>query len=580
MRIQVVVPDEHVTPEVVEPVLEAVTRVNQHMLASGQTPTSHELIKGGAVWRPENMGDEHFDHGGTIASRGWGDCDDWAPLHAATLRQNGTDPGAKTIMVPSGPNTFHALVQRSSGAIEDPSVAAGMKASHTSGMNVSGGMEVYVCDPHDGRIYQGALAPTVGPLSLHCGPGVAVRGCHVIGAGMLYEARVDLPIAGSSLSGVRGHLRARHHGRHRRHVVGGMLPYAIATTHVATSKHAALHGALCGAIVCGDASGMASPIDRYKLLAMQHGMAGHTAGQTHEALRRVILDDVTRAARETGIPAEHHARQLRLSMPNPGYIVGGLFDDIGHFASGIVSDVSNVVSKVADVVPWGDIIHGVEAAVSVVPGLGTAVSDVLAAAETAYNTASALLHGNPLEAGIRAAYNFAMASIPGAAALRFVLDPIVTALIALTVKKEPVATAVLDSLLASVPDAPKIGPVSPRSIAASMAHLIVDKLGVKNTGGGKSAPAAGPPGGGFHAVASAMAAAAKRPGAPAPPQTAKAGALHITVPAPPKKVIPLKVPPALRAPAASMLTSAMKGAAHAATHKLTLQTVNPMVQHV
>jgi hypothetical protein len=580
MRIQVVVPDEHVTPEVVEPVLEAVTRVNQHMLATGQTPTSHELIKGGAVWRPENMGDEHFDHGGTIAQRGWGDCDDWAPLHAATLRQSGEDPGAKTIMVPSGPNTFHAIVQRSNGQIEDPSIAAGMKSSSQSNMNVSGEMQVYVCDPHDGRIYQGAMAPTVGPLSVHCGPGVAVRGCHVIGGGMLYEGRVDLPIAGSSLSGVRGHLRTRHHGRHRSRVIGAALPYAIATTHVATSKAAALRGALCGAIVCGDTSGLAAPLDRYKLLAMQYGMAGHSAGQTHAALMRTMHADIMAESARTGVPPEHHARALRLATATPGSIIGGLFDDIADVASSVVSDVSKVVSTVANVVPWGDIIHGVEAAVSLVPGLGTAVSDVLATAETAYNTAMALLHGNPLEAGIRAAYNYALASVPGAAALRFILDPIVTALINLTVKKEPVGTAVLDSLLASVPDAPKLGPISPRSIAATLAHLIVSHLGVKNTGGGKSKPASGPPGF-ITAINQAVAVqkAQQHPAAP-PPRVVKIGPLHVTTPPPPpaKKVIPLH----MTAPAMSAASGQPKppGAAHAATHKLTLQSVNPMVQHV
>ena len=571
MRIQVAVPDEHVTPEVVEPVLEAVTRLNEHMIRSGQTPTSHELIKSGAKWRPENMGDEHFDHGGTIASRGWGDCDDWAPLHAATLRTSGEDGGARTIMVPSGPNTFHALVQRSSGAIEDPSVAAGMKAAHSSNINISGEMEVYVCDPHDGRIYQGAMAPTVGPLSVHCGPGVAVRGCHVIGGGMLYEARVDLPIAGSSLSGMRGHLRTRHHGRHRKHVVGAMLPYAISTTHVATDKHAALHGALCGAIVTGNCSGMAAPIDRYKLLAMQHGMAGHTAGQTREALRQTMLADVFAETQRTGIPADHLMGALRMSMTNPESSVGNILDDAFDVASSVVSDVSHVVSKVVDVVPWGDIIHGTEAAVSVIPGLGTAVSDILATAETAYNTASALLHGNPLEAGIRAAYNFTLASIPAAAALRFVLDPVVNTLIGMTVHKEPISSAVLDGLLASVPDAPKIGPVSPRSIAASLAHLIVNKLGIKNTGGGKSRPASGP--GIFAAAATAVAhaAAAKRP----PPRTVHIGPYHVTLPPHPKKVAPMRRPH-LQA----LATAKPMGAVHAATHKVTLQTINPMVQHV
>src|SRR5260370_17349938 len=126
MRVRVAVAEEHVTADVIDPVLEAVTRLNEHMITSGQTPTSHELIRSGAIWRPEPMGDEHFDHGATIAARGWGDCDDWAPLHAATLRTSGEDPGATARVIPSGPNTFHAIVQRTDGSIDDPSEAAAM----------------------------------------------------------------------------------------------------------------------------------------------------------------------------------------------------------------------------------------------------------------------------------------------------------------------------------------------------------------------------------------------------------------------------------------------------------------------
>src|SRR5277367_6322528 len=160
MRIRVAVPDDHVTPDVVEPVLEAVTRLNQHMLVTGQTPTATELVRQGAIWRPENMGDEHFDHGGTIASRGWGNCDDWGPLRAADLRVTGEDPGARVVMKPSGPSTFHAMVERSGGAVEtgndDISVKAGMKMHNISGAEDS--PAIWLCDPHDGRIRPSAGA--------------------------------------------------------------------------------------------------------------------------------------------------------------------------------------------------------------------------------------------------------------------------------------------------------------------------------------------------------------------------------------------------------------------------------------
>lgn len=491
MRIRIAVPDEHVSPEVIDPVLEAVTRLNESMILAGQTPTATALVKAGAVWRPENMGDEHFDHGATIASRGWGDCDDWAPLKAAEMRATGEDPGAIARVVPSGPNTYHAIVQRSDGTDlrgrDDVSVQAGMRG-HAA---VSGeGMEVWACDPHDGRIYQGSLAPTVGPLTMHCGPGLAVRGCHVVGGPVLYEARVDMPISGSPL--VHVHSYRRHRPRHRVH---GALPYAISVTHLAGSPQAAISGALCGAVLCGDAAETQSGIDRYKLLALQGAMAGLSPGEVTERLKDQIHRDMVEQAQASGAHPAEHVAALMSQASTPPLVVGGFFDSIAHIASSVVSDVSKVASTVLNVAPWGDIIHGVQAAVSVVPGLGTAVSDVIAAAETAYESAAALLHGNPLEAAIHAAYNFATATIPGASAIRIVLDPIVNTLIGLTVKKEPVESAVLDGLLTAVPDAPKIGSLSPRSVAASLAHLIVDKLGIKKTPGHvpQSKPAAKPP---------------------------------------------------------------------------------------
>lgn len=564
MRIRISVPDEHVTPEVIDPVLEAVTRLDDHMITSGQSPTSRDLIRQGAIWRPEDPGDEHFDHGGTIALRGHGDCDDWAPLHAATLRTSGEDPGAIARVVPSGPNTYHAIVQRSDGTIEDPSVAAGMKANHPS--NISGSeANVWVCDPHDGRIYQGALAPTVGPLSAHCGPTLAVRGC-LTGCGPLFEARVDTPINGSNLVRVRSFTRHKPH--HRRRVIGE-VPYAISVTHHAPTRELALQGAIVGAICCGDASEMVSDVDRYKLLALQHAMAGATPGQVHDMLVQQMHADLYNKAQATGLPPEVHSADLLSQSGAGGIIVGGFFSDLGHIASSIVSDVGKVASSVAKTAgPWvGDIIHGVQAAVSVVPGLGTAVSDVVAAAETAYESAAALLSGNPFAAAIHAAYNFATASVPGASAIRIVLDPVVNTLINLTAGKEPIDSAVLDGLLASVPDVPKFASISPRSVAASLAHLIVNHLGVKHSKSApppKSKPAAPPP---PHVVA-------KSPVKPLfiiPPT-----ALHPAAPTPPH-VIQI---PAIHAAAAVAKASKPMGYAHAATHAKTLATVDTRTTHV
>ena len=536
MRIRVAIPDEHVTPETVEPILEAVTRTNEALIRNGQSPTSFELLDQGATWRPEAPGDEHFDHGATIAERGHGDCDDWGPLHTATLRATGEDPGAITRLVRSGPHTFHALTQMSDGSIQDPSIAAGMKSERPS--NISGEdpyellgddveHNVWVCDPHDGRIYQGALAPAVGPLSLHCGPGVAVRGCRVVGTGMLYEARVDVPILGEPTVGMRHRSRRHRASRRGTPVVHGYVPVAVSVTHRSPHLRHALHGAIAGALLVGDASAMTSSLDHYKLMALQMATKGMGPGEIHKTLMaQMHADMVARAQAQGGHPEDHAADLLAQTMPPHAVLSGeahyhvevhGFFSSLAHIASSVVSDVSKVaktvvpkavladVSKVTSALgnvtkmigPWtGDILHGVEAAVSVIPGLGTAVSDIVAAGESAIESASALLHGNPLEAAIDAAYNFALASIPGASALHPVLDPVKGALVAMTVKHEPVDSAILDGVLSKVPDSPKIGSLSPRSVAASLAHLIVGHLGVRHTPGGpppKSVPALPPP---------------------------------------------------------------------------------------
>jgi hypothetical protein len=506
VRIRIAVPEAFVRPDVVDATLEAVTRLDEHLIRSGQSPTSHELVQQGAVWRPEPPGDEHFDHGGTIAARGWGDCDDWAPLHAATLRASGEDPGAVARVVPSGPSTYHAIVQRSDGAIEDPSVAAGMKAHRVGGIDGET-IAVWAHDPHDGRIYHGQLLPTVAPLQGHCGPNMSVRGITVVGAGDLWEGRCDVPIDGSPLIRVRSYLRHKHgHGHHRHHParrVHGVVPYAISVTGWGSSPVDALHEAVVGAILCGDAAELTTSLDRYKLLATQAAMAGHSPGEVRDMLVDQMTTDVQAAAATDGShPRDHTSRLLTELMQDgtisgvlvscDGYVVGDFFSDIGHIASGVVSAVQSVARSVG---PWvGTIIHGIQAIVSVVPGLGTAVSDIIAAAESAYDEAAALLSGNPLEGAIKAAYNFATATIPGASSLRILVDPVVNTLLGLAFKKEPIESALLDGILSDVPDSPKIGPLSPRSVVSSLAHMLVSHLGAKQTPKGqKPAPAPAPP---------------------------------------------------------------------------------------
>lgn len=126
MRINVAVPEANVSKHVLDAGLEAVTRLDESLLRDGAVPTAEQGIKQGVKWKPEPFDEEHFDHAGLIMRRGWGDCDDLAPWHAASLRHTGKDPEATAIVRRSGPKRWHAIVQRSDGSIDDPSKWAGM----------------------------------------------------------------------------------------------------------------------------------------------------------------------------------------------------------------------------------------------------------------------------------------------------------------------------------------------------------------------------------------------------------------------------------------------------------------------
>jgi hypothetical protein len=132
MRIRLGVPEglsREETKAALDAALETLTRAQEPLVARGRIPTARDAIASRRVrWRPEPPGDEHFDLAQTVLRRGWGDCDDLAPWHAASLRATGEDPEARAVVRPSGPRRWHAVVERSDGSIDDPSAAAGMGA--------------------------------------------------------------------------------------------------------------------------------------------------------------------------------------------------------------------------------------------------------------------------------------------------------------------------------------------------------------------------------------------------------------------------------------------------------------------
>lgn len=125
MRVNVAIPEAHVSAPILNAALEATTRLNEALIKSGEVPL-FDAVKGRIRWKPEPPGQEHFDHAKVVLGRGWGDCDDMAPFAAASMRASGEDRGAKAVVKKSGPTRWHAIVQRSDGSFRDPSRETGM----------------------------------------------------------------------------------------------------------------------------------------------------------------------------------------------------------------------------------------------------------------------------------------------------------------------------------------------------------------------------------------------------------------------------------------------------------------------
>lgn len=201
--------------EALDAALEASVASQVPLIRRGRVPTfAKGLRRFGIRWQPEPPGDEHFDSAATVIRRGWGDCDDLAPWHAASLRAQGTDPDARAVVKKSGPSRWHAIVQRSDGSYEDPSAAAGM----------------YEWKKRNPGVLSGAAAPLWRVMF----PGRAGVAVHPF-ARSAYAARVDVP----------------DHG----------YPFTWSCVSCSPSKRRAVSGAICGALDVVDCAGDASDAD-------------------------------------------------------------------------------------------------------------------------------------------------------------------------------------------------------------------------------------------------------------------------------------------------------------------------------
>lgn len=255
MRVNVAVPEEHVSAPILNASLEAVTRLNQAMLKERSIPTFRRAVNQ-VRWRPEPPGDEHFDHAKTVLSRGWGDCDDLAPWHASSLRHTGEDPGARAIVKRSGPKRWHAVVQRSDGSIDDPSREAGMRAPSSVAGAV---LPVLGCANVGAHIALPRLAvrPIISPVEDRI---------------EAWQARADLP----------WHWRPGD----------SPIDVAMASLHRSPTAAQAICGALDGAIQIGMFSGRVQG----DTLDVADAMASICGGMPYDDVRRAYGDETAELA--------------------------------------------------------------------------------------------------------------------------------------------------------------------------------------------------------------------------------------------------------------------------------------------
>lgn len=135
MRLDINIPDR-LGAHAIDAALEGLVQVAQNELmhpeVAGAFPT---LYTSGVRYERERGGTEHWLLPSQTYAAGRGDCEDLASWRAAELRVTGEDEGARARVIRSGPRTWHAVVERSDGRIEDPSRALGMgtEEQHTLG---------------------------------------------------------------------------------------------------------------------------------------------------------------------------------------------------------------------------------------------------------------------------------------------------------------------------------------------------------------------------------------------------------------------------------------------------------------
>ncbi|HEX3063385.1 MAG TPA: hypothetical protein VHP55_11945, partial [Usitatibacter sp.] len=291
MDLRIAVPESSIAADVLDAGLEALTRLDERLLKEGSAPTFHQALQAGRVrWKPEPPGAERFDHAKKVLQRGWGDCDDLAPWRAASLRATGEDRGAEARVYKSGPGRWHAIVQRSDGRLEDPSLEAGMR-KHSGIVGVAPA----VCGPMFMPGTRGVNGTAANRPSIAMRPRVDRWGNRG------WEARTDLPWTETD--------------------------YAMAALARAPVASQALIGCIEGVCAVGDVCGIADDEDLAKLHAVGWLCSGvHPQDVVDEVGEDIVL----------GV------------LP----LVGAIAPQVGFdFFKDIIKPIAPIASKVVSFVP-------------------------------------------------------------------------------------------------------------------------------------------------------------------------------------------------------------------------------------
>lgn len=135
MRVALVFHIDPTSREAIQALVDQVYQADCAFLAAH--PQAPDLYRSGVVYGREPRGafveggEERFAGVLECLRVGWGDCDDLAPWRAAELTVREGLPSRALVIPapgsrPGGPPSWHVVVQRGDGVMEDPSAQLGM----------------------------------------------------------------------------------------------------------------------------------------------------------------------------------------------------------------------------------------------------------------------------------------------------------------------------------------------------------------------------------------------------------------------------------------------------------------------